>query len=131
MHIGVAIVATSQWDTSVKYKENEQKCLSMALRDMEYEWQLTIYFSLHSKVGLRRRTYTVLSGSVLAVWQRVENQLVARGGPNNNKMQVIRLKTTEGGKIVGILIAKNCVDSLIADLSVDAEKVDEQTFGIK
>lgn len=80
---------------------------------------------------MRRRSYTVLSGSVLAVWQRVENQLVARGGPNNNKMQVIRLKTTEGSKIVGILIAKNCVDSLIADLSLDAEKVDEQTFGIK
>lgn len=56
---------------------------------------------------------------------------MARGGPNNNKMQVIRLKTTEGSKIVGILIAKNCVESLIADLSMDAEKVDEQTFGIK
>lgn len=70
----------------------------------------------------------MLSGSVLAVWQRVENQLVSRGNSNNNKMQVIRLKTGEGNKIVGILIPKNCVEPLITDLSIDAEKVDEQIF---
>lgn len=77
---------------------------------------------------MRRRTYTVLSGSVLAVWQRVENQLGTRSTSNNNKMQVIRLKTAEGNKIVGILVPKHCVESLVADLSRDAEKVEEQTF---
>lgn len=78
-------------------------------------------------MGLRRRTYTVLSGSVLAVWARVENTLSIRGG-SNNKMQVIRLKTTEGRKIVGTLIPKSCVDLLVNDLKSDAEKVEEQTF---
>lgn len=76
---------------------------------------------------MRRRTYTVLSGSVLAVWQRVENQLSARLS-SNNRMQVIRLKTCDGNKIVGILVPKVCVDSLIADLKRDAEKVEEKTF---
>ena len=76
---------------------------------------------------MRRRTYTVLSGSVLAVWQRVENQLAARVS-SNNRMQVIRLKTSDGNKIVGILVPKVCVDSLIADLKRDAEKVEEKTF---
>lgn len=76
---------------------------------------------------MRRRTYTVLSGSVLAVWQRVENQLSARLS-SNNRMQVIRLKTSDGNKIVGILVPKMCVDSLIADLKRDAEKVEEKTF---
>lgn len=79
------------------------------------------------QVGLRRRTYTVLSGSVLAVWQRVETQLAARVS-SNNRMQVIRLKTSDGNKIVGILVPKMCVDSLIADLKRDAEKVEEKTF---
>lgn len=77
------------------------------------------------QVGLRRRTYTVLSGSVLAVWSRIENTITAK---SNNKMQVIRLKTTEGAKIVGTLIPKSCVELLVQDLSSDAEKVEEQTF---
>lgn len=79
------------------------------------------------QVGLRKRTYTVLSGSVLAVWQRVENQLSARLS-SNNRMQVIRLKTSDGNKIVGILVPKLCAESLIADLKRDAEKVEEKTF---
>lgn len=76
---------------------------------------------------MRRRTYTVLSGSVLSVWSRVEGTLQARGG-SNNKIQVIRMKTGEGHKIVGTLIPKSCVDLLVNDLKADAEKVDEQTF---
>lgn len=51
------------------------------------------------EVGLRRRTYNVLSGSVLSVWSRIENVLARTG--SNNKMQVVRLKTAEGMKIVG------------------------------
>lgn len=81
---------------------------------------------------MRRRTYTVLSGSVLSVWQRIENTLGARNSSsNNNKMQVIRLKTDEGNKIVGILVPKNSVDTLVTDLSRDAEKVEEQSFSRK
>lgn len=77
---------------------------------------------------MRRRTYTVLSGSVLAVWQRVEEQLSARAVSSNNRMQVIRLKTSDGAKIVGILVPKSCVDSLITNLSSDAEKVEQKSF---
>uniref|UniRef100_A0A2M4B9D3 Putative nuclear helicase mop-3/sno dead-box superfamily n=1 Tax=Anopheles marajoara TaxID=58244 RepID=A0A2M4B9D3_9DIPT len=79
------------------------------------------------EIGLRRRTYSVLSGSVLAVWARVENSLAARIG-SQSRMQVIRLKTKEGVKIVGTLIPKNCVDQLVKDLSSDAEKVEEVMF---
>lgn len=63
----------------------------------------------------------------MAVWQRVENQLSARLS-SNNRMQVIRLKTSDGNKIVGILVPKLCVDSLITDLKRDAEKVEEKAF---
>ncbi|XP_055535326.1 protein strawberry notch isoform X2 [Wyeomyia smithii] len=80
------------------------------------------------EIGLRRRTYYVLSGSVLTVWSRVENSLATRVNAQN-RMQVLRLRTKEGQKIVGTLIPKNCVDHLIKDLSNDSEKVEEQTFG--
>lgn len=69
----------------------------------------------------------MLSGSVLSVWSRVENNLTARAG-SQNRMQVIRLKTKEGSKIVGTLIPKNCVEHLTRDLASDSEKVEEQSF---
>lgn len=69
----------------------------------------------------------MLSGSVLAVWARVENSLAARIG-NQSRLQVIRLKTKEGVKIVGTLIPKNCVEQLVKDLASDSEKVDEVIF---
>lgn len=64
---------------------------------------------------------------MLAVWSRVEGVLTQRAG-SANKMQVIRLKTTEGGKIVGTLIPKSCVAALRADLASDAERVEEKSF---
>ncbi|XP_039751873.1 protein strawberry notch isoform X2 [Pararge aegeria] len=79
----------------------------------------------HCEVGLRRRTHHVLAGSLLAVWARVEQALAARSA---GKMQVVRLKTDDGLKIVGTLIPKNCVDTLKEALSSDAVSVTEQTF---
>lgn len=79
------------------------------------------------EVGLRRRTYNVVSGSVLSVWSRVEGVLASKTG-SQNKMQVIRLRTKDDIKIVGTLIPKNCVDDLIKALSSDAEKTEEKTF---
>lgn len=52
------------------------------------------------EVGLRRRTYNVVSGSVLSVWSRVEGVLAGKNG-SQNKMQVIRLRTKDDVKIVG------------------------------
>ncbi|RZC32135.1 protein strawberry notch [Asbolus verrucosus] len=80
------------------------------------------------EVGLRRRTYNVVSGSVLSVWSRVEGVLASKNGTHNNKMQVIRLRTKDDVKVVGTLIPKNCVDALIEALSSDAEKTEEVTF---
>ncbi|XP_067635991.1 protein strawberry notch [Eurosta solidaginis] len=78
------------------------------------------------EVGLRQRLYYVLAGSVLSVWTRVEQVLAVRNA--NNKMQVIRMKTTEGEKIVGTLIPKSCHDLLLQDLKSDAERVEEIDF---
>lgn len=77
------------------------------------------------EIGLKRRTYFILSGSVLSVWSRVENMLATK---NSSKMQVIRLRTNNNKKIVGILIPKTCVNPLIQSLAKDAEKVEEKSF---
>ncbi|KAK6620595.1 hypothetical protein RUM43_010887 [Polyplax serrata] len=86
-----------------------------------------VTLNLDCEVGLRRRTYNILSGSVLSVWSRIEGVLAAKTG-HNTKMQVVRLKTAEGIKIVGTLIPKTCVDALREALSTDAEKTDVRTF---
>ncbi|XP_044737863.1 protein strawberry notch isoform X3 [Chrysoperla carnea] len=79
------------------------------------------------EVGLRRRQYHILAGSVLSVWARVESVLAQRSIAQN-KMQVVRLRTEDELKIVGTLIPKNCVEALVEALSSDAERVDEKKF---
>lgn len=53
------------------------------------------------EVGLRTRTYYILSGSVLSVWTKVEEVLSSVPGGHATRMQIIRLRTDEGERIVG------------------------------
>ena len=50
--------------------------------------------------GLRTRIYHVLSGSVLSVWSKVESVLVGLNAAS--RMQIIRLRTDDNQKIVGM-----------------------------
>lgn len=43
-------------------------------------------------------------------------------------MQVIRMKTTEGEKIVGTMIPKSCFELLMNDLRSDSEKQEEFNY---
>ncbi|KXJ14796.1 protein strawberry notch homolog 1 [Exaiptasia diaphana] len=71
---------------------------------------------LTCEVGLRRRSFNILSGSVLSVWSKVESVLAGQPG-HNSKVQIIRCKRSDGGKIVGCLIPSNCVPALARALS--------------
>ena len=59
------------------------------------------YIGRPCEVGLRCRTYYVLSGSVLGCWTKVEAVLASLPGGHATRMQIIRLKTDEGMRIVG------------------------------
>uniref|UniRef100_A0A3P8XCL0 Protein strawberry notch homolog 1 n=1 Tax=Esox lucius TaxID=8010 RepID=A0A3P8XCL0_ESOLU len=71
---------------------------------------------LQCEVGLRCRTYYVLCGSVLSVWTKVEGVLASVSG-TNVKMQIVRLRTEDGQRIVGLIIPANCVAPLTNILS--------------
>lgn len=71
---------------------------------------------LQCEVGLRCRTYYVLCGSVLSVWNELEEVLTPVSG-TNVKVQIVRLRTDDGQRIVGLLIPANCVSPLINKLS--------------
>ncbi|XP_022110300.1 protein strawberry notch homolog 1-like isoform X2 [Acanthaster planci] len=67
-----------------------------------------VLVGLPCEIGLRRRNYYILAGSVLSVWDRVEKILATQPGPAS-KMQILRLQTDDGSKIVGIMIPSNCI----------------------
>uniref|UniRef100_UPI0037E8FF7D protein strawberry notch homolog 1 isoform X2 n=1 Tax=Semicossyphus pulcher TaxID=241346 RepID=UPI0037E8FF7D len=68
------------------------------------------------EIGLRCRTFYVLCGSVLSVWNEVEGVLTPVSG-TNVKVQIVRLRTEDGQRIVGLIIPANCVSLLINKLS--------------
>uniref|UniRef100_T1IRW6 Strawberry notch n=1 Tax=Strigamia maritima TaxID=126957 RepID=T1IRW6_STRMM len=81
-------------------------------------------------VGLRRRTYHVLDGSVLSVWGKVESVLAATmpASSHNTKMQVIRLRLQDGQRIVGILVPTNFIQPLTNVLTQDSTKLHSESF---
>ncbi|CAJ0599514.1 unnamed protein product [Cylicocyclus nassatus] len=85
---------------------------------------------VYCEVGRRTRTYFVLSGSVLSVWPVVEEVLSDRDR-RASRMQVIRVRTDQDQKIVGVLVLPHFVRTLVARLEehcsrcfVEAKKED-------
>ncbi|KAA3674887.1 uncharacterized protein DEA37_0003007 [Paragonimus westermani] len=72
------------------------------------------------EVGLRVRTYYVLSGSVLNVWAQIEPLIYGRAN-SNRCMQVVRLRSKDGNRIIGSLIPPECVDDVLHCLSSPPE----------
>ncbi|NXA49707.1 SBNO1 protein, partial [Nothocercus julius] len=102
-------------------EESNVKCIS--LKDLARANQPFIRcnckkagLGLVCEVGLRCRTYYVLCGSVLSVWTKVEGVLASVSG-TNVKMQIVRLRTEDGQRIVGLIIPANCVSPLVNLLS--------------
>ncbi|KAK9499331.1 hypothetical protein O3M35_002384 [Rhynocoris fuscipes] len=60
-------------------------------------------------VGFRNKTYYILSGSVLSIWNSLESII---SYSNGSRLQVVRVKTKDGEKIVGTLIPSSCVHKL-------------------
>ncbi|OTF77096.1 hypothetical protein BLA29_012872 [Euroglyphus maynei] len=61
------------------------------------------------EIGIRKRTYCVLSGAVMTVWPEIEKTI-----PQilNHKLQVVRLKTEDNLKYIGPLIPPMYVDEV-------------------
>ncbi|TKR95497.1 hypothetical protein L596_009661 [Steinernema carpocapsae] len=82
-------------------------------------------FQGYCEVGRRTRTYFILSGAVLSVWPIVEDVLCSErnrelGKPD--RMQVIRVRTEENQKIVGLLVLASHVRNLFGRLQEHCSK---------
>merc|ERR1719458_2327476 len=91
---------------------------------------------IECEVGLRKKSYNVLTGSVLSVWTKVESVLTNDGQKKGQhaKMQVVRMRLEDsegaegpqkGRRIVGTLIPTTAVDQLVKMLGSGAEENEE------
>lgn len=71
-------------------------------------------------LGMRLRQYHMLCGALLRVWKRVAD--VVSDITNSSILQIVRLKTKQNSKQVGIKIPENCVERVRSELSqMDSE----------
>ncbi|KAK4336681.1 hypothetical protein RND71_044107 [Anisodus tanguticus] len=83
--------------------------------------------NLECDVGLRKRYYYILSGSVLTVWSNIEKVV-----PHlQNKLQIVRLNSKDGLRVIGILIPPNTVLQLVKLLEENDKKFKEEKLKIQ
>ncbi|XP_060762282.1 protein strawberry notch homolog 2a isoform X2 [Neoarius graeffei] len=71
-------------------------------------------------LGMRLRQYHMLCGALLRVWKRVAD--VVSDITNSSILQIVRLKTKQNSKQVGIKIPENCVERVRSELAqMDSE----------
>ncbi|KAL7732730.1 hypothetical protein ACLKA6_005878 [Drosophila palustris] len=95
------------WDTQYN------QCLRMC---SHIYWNRRCPFGIKCGVGLRLRTYHVLSGLMLPIWDRIA-LIIEKDG---RKIQMIRVKTDDNRKIVGTVVPEGVYNQLVADLSADS-----------
>ncbi|XP_077439209.1 strawberry notch homolog 2b isoform X2 [Vanacampus margaritifer] len=71
--------------------------------------------------GMRLRQYHMLCGALLRVWKRVSD--VVSDITSSNILQIVRLKTKQHNKQVGIKIPENCIPRLREELMQMDEEV--------
>ncbi|ELW65486.1 Protein strawberry notch like protein 1 [Tupaia chinensis] len=74
------------------------------------------------EIGLRCRTYYVLCGSVLSVWTKVEGVLASVSG-TNVKMQIVRLRTEDGQRIVVFLVHHRTAEQIVFALTCETAEL--------
>jgi len=73
--------------------------------------------------GRRFRTYFVLTGAVIAIWPMLEKALnESRTKQQNSYMQIVRIRTDDDQKLVGLLVLPTHVRSILAILTSQSQK---------
>lgn len=71
---------------------------------------------------MSRRRYSVLSGSLFAYWSQIERFVRI---DSNTQIRMIRLKMTDGRKIVGVLLSDDSVVRVLKDLNASSTEAQQ------
>ncbi|XP_062844128.1 protein strawberry notch homolog 2a [Trichomycterus rosablanca] len=78
-------------------------------------------------LGMRLRQYHMLCGALLRVWKKVAD--IVSDITNSSILQIVRLKTKQNSKQVGIKIPENCVErvrSELTQMNADVKRVRQE-----
>lgn len=84
----------SYWDRI--YTQSERQCIHMCL----YNTCSRVVAGMRCDVGLRYKTYTVMSGGVLTAWPYLERTVPQ----STQRLQIVRVKLSEHDRVIGKLI---------------------------
>lgn len=82
--------------------------------------KIDIFFP-NFQTGMRRHRYTVISGSIFSVWSRIEHYCLT--DHQFKRIQMIRVRTSDGSKIVGVLLPENNVQNIIQEFENENEEL--------
>lgn len=94
--------AGALWKKQHTFTESE--CLHKYLKKACHSENCTL--------GVRNQIYHILAGSLLSVWDKVERILQMTRSGVHERMQIVRVSTEDGRRIVGVVIPKNSVQLL-------------------
>uniref|UniRef100_A0A5S6QQW1 Strawberry notch AAA domain-containing protein n=1 Tax=Trichuris muris TaxID=70415 RepID=A0A5S6QQW1_TRIMR len=80
------------------------------------------------EMGKRVRIFHILSGSVVATWNLLEEVVASASTRQQNRMQVVRLRTDQNQKLVGLIIPNSCVQTLMTYLQQNSSQFFVKNF---
>lgn len=73
------------------------------------------------QTGMRKHRYTVISGSIFSVWSRIEHYCLT--DHQFKRIQMIRVRASDGSRIVGVLLPENHVQNIIQEFENENEEL--------
>lgn len=123
-NIGFQLNMESLVSIRERYTKTSPK-LAKELWDKQYQCNLSscahIYwtgrcnYGPNCYLGLRRRTYHVLSGLIQSIWERIAEVIEKQG----RQMQMVRYSLNPNRKVVGVLVSEVAYRRLVTVLSRD------------
>lgn len=121
-NIGFQLHTESHFSIRERYTKTRPE-LARELWDNQYNssvdmcahnyWKSKCIYGTKCTLGLRRRTYHVLSGLIQSIWERIA-QIIEKYG---RQMQMVRLTLNSSRKVVGIVVSEPAYRRIVTVLT--------------
>lgn len=99
-----------------QFNRSLSSCAHLYWNNKDNSYGMRCNYAKNCSLGLRMRSYHVLSGLIERIWERVA-QIIEKTGRH---LQIARVSLEPNHKVVGILIPESAYRRIVADLSRDS-----------